>query len=392
MSQSDNFKDKRPRENAHSCIIKTYQWRSMGSESEEKIRNNNASAWIYILQICGFIILLASPFLYMMLNYHYVVLTATATSTATANYSDGLTLEQLSTTLSKYEKCLTSFPSRGNDYYRDKGTKEERKNAKAIWFTHFPSSLGIDEDTVYYRDLTNTVTGLSSGGKSFYKGMKRKKLRQCFDEGFTLTATCSNIHPVVKMARSPEGNSKFYSKYIIVLRNPIMVLPAYYNFKQIKYHDVKGQVPEDDWRNHRDEYLDIDLQAWISMIKTWKDMKSTLLKPVYLVYEYLMNPITGPDQIQQYADLLKQAGFEVASKTDIPCIWYNTVGRKKGLIDYHMKNKYDYNEYIPAYNTEHKNLLVNELQKLIFQYEDDLELVNILQMYSDEIKNSIRLD
>ena len=217
------------------------------------------------------------------------------------------------------------------------------------------------------------------------------KLKQCF--GQTETATCSNVHPIVDMGnKHPDTRAdKFYTKYILGMQNPATNLPAYHNGKAIKYHGLCAgcQVPENEWRKHRDEWLAEMLEGWSSLIRTWKEMKQYTVG-TYVVYEHLFDPIKGPETLQRLGALLKDAGFSVAADDDIPCIWYNTMG--KATIEAYHKRPYEYTDYIPGYTIAQREVMFEKLNILAQQQVDDTNLVGILRDFQQEIRTLTRID
>jgi len=280
--------------------------------------------------------------------------------------------------LSHLENCTISFqPLPGSDKW----------TTKPLWFPSHPNTI---EDSLH-RKLISGITGLSAGGKSFYASSKAMKLKQC--AGQTETATCSNVHPIVDMGnKHPDTRADmFFTKYILGLRNPATTLPAFHNGKAIKYHGLCDgcQVPENEWRKHRDEWLTDMLKEWTNFIATWKKMKKYKVG-MYMVYEHLFDPIKGPATVQRLASLLRDAGFATAPDNDIPCIWHRTLGEDT-LKAYHRR-AYEYEDYIPGYTATQRDMLSEQLNILAEEQANDAELVGILRGYQDEIRALVRID
>ena len=258
---------------------------------------------------------------------------------------------------------------------------------KPLWFPAHPTSI---EDAVH-KNIINGITGLPAGGKSFYASSKAIKLRQC--QGQTETATCMNVHPIVDMGKKhPDTRAHiFFGQYIMGLRNPMTVLPAFYNQKAIKYHGLCTgcQVPEDQWRQDRDAYLGDMVDTWKNLIKTWKTM-TKYKRGMYLVHEHLLDAQKGPLELKRLASVLRDAGFVTAPDESIPCIWYKAIG--KDSIEQFHQGGYEYKDYKPGYTKVQQEFLLSELSKFAEENKQDSELVAILKEYQENIKDNIRSD
>eukprot|EP00591_Stephanopyxis_turris_P013285 CAMPEP_0195535192 /NCGR_PEP_ID=MMETSP0794_2-20130614/43801_1 /TAXON_ID=515487 /ORGANISM="Stephanopyxis turris, Strain CCMP 815" /LENGTH=347 /DNA_ID=CAMNT_0040668263 /DNA_START=71 /DNA_END=1114 /DNA_ORIENTATION=+ len=279
--------------------------------------------------------------------------------------------------LTKFEGCTVSFqppPPKANGEW----------TTKPLWLPSYPSTL---EDNTH-RQIVNELTGLKAGGKSFYASNKREKLRQCFSQ--TETATCANIHPIVEMNGGPETKAnQFSQKFILAIRNPRTVLPAFLNAKAIKYHGQKGQVPEEDWRNQRDTFIEEMMEGWKLSLRTWKAM-NVYQPAMYLVHEHLMDARKGPDTLRRFGGILREAGFVAAQDEDIPCIWYKAIGKEQ--LEQYQKSKYEYKDYIPGFTKAQQEHFMGELSALMTEFSDDAELVSILKEYHDDVRDNIHID
>jgi len=340
----------------------------MGSEAEKKFQKRRVKCIIFLcLSIVTMIIVLSLGTTLSMwksndINFAFV-------SSGKKSESESL-LAKLS-----QSTCTISF--------QPSSKEKETWTTKPIWLPGYSTSF---QENIH-NDIINRMTGLDSGAKSFYASRKGA-LRQCY--GTTETATCSNIHPIVKMNGGPEKNSvKFFPGYIMAIRNPITAIPAFHNEKQIKYHNGKGQVAEKVWQETRDKFLPIMIEEWKSVLKAWKE--STHYKVgMYLVYEDLMNERKGSDVLNTLRALFDSAGFSVAPKEDLTCIWYNAIGKER--LEQYQKQPYEYDDYIPGYTKKQQDLLSVEISVLIEEYKDDNELLSILTRYKDTIQHNIRIE
>jgi len=311
------------------------------------------------------------------LNFLYCALTAILLTLCAVTYKTNLFSEagnRVEFDLNKFRECTISFkPPKAQSEWK----------TKPIWLPTYPTSL--EEST--HKSIIQKLTGLAHGGKSYYASSKGS-LRACF--GATETATCSNIHPMVDMAGGPDKKmDKFYPEYIMAIRNPLTAIPAFLNEKQIKYHGVKGQMMEEDWRKNRDVYIISLVEEWKSVLAAWKK-DSSYKTGMYLVHEDLYDVDKGPAALERLSNILRAAGFNVAPKEDIPCIWFNAIGEDR--LQQNRERKYEYNDYIPGYTKAQQRLLLNTLSNLIDEYKEDEELTSILQTYTKIIKKYTRID
>lgn len=281
----------------------------------------------------------------------------------------------------------TSFLCTRIAKYRSSPPLRKKKGewkTKPIWLPAYPNSFFFD-----LKKLINEITGLRSGHKSFYASSPIVK--QCF--GNTETATCENVHPVVNMSpRGPDTRSdKFYGQYIMAIRNPRTVFPAFQNGKDIKYHGGVGQMDENKWRKTRDQYMKEIMEGWTETIDTWKSYSNQYRVAMFLVMEYFLDAEKGPQQVKRLANVLRTAGFATAPDEDLGCIWYRSVG-KDNILQYHQHD-YEYTDYIPGYTKEQKDVMLESLSSLIEKYQvKDNELVTILKYYQNDIRANTRTD
>lgn len=246
--------------------------------------------------------------------------------------------------------------------------------SKSVWFAMLFHSFPENS----HRELINQLTGLTSGGKSFYVSTRNGSLRHCI--GDTETASCSTGDLPKK-----KNRALFFDKYMMLLRNPRTVFPAATNVKEEKYHDLKGQLTKENWKEIRNTWLDKMMDEWVKKITEWRatDYKDGL----YIVYEDLMNAVDGPDVVIKIAKLLKEAGFDVEDEADVPCIWVRAIGIQR--IEQFYNFGYDYSDYIPGYTKEQQQMMMRKLKDLMDSIGDsNKELQSILQRYYDDIRDN----
>ena len=254
---------------------------------------------------------------------------------------------------------------------------KDQWTSKSIWFAMLHHTLSDST----HRELINQITGLSNGGKSFYISMKGL-LRHCI--GNTETATCST-------GDLPKDKNRdlFYDKYMMFIRNPKTVFPSSANVKNEKYHDLKGQMSKESWRETRNEWLDGMMDGWVQKIREWRE--TDYKEGLYVVYEDLMDLDQGPEVVRAIARLLKEAGFEIADDQNMPCIWLKAIGVES--IEQFYENGYDYGDYVPGYTKEQQEMMLKKLKSLMEEVGDsNMQLKSILQRYYDDIENNIIIE
>merc|ERR1712007_290303 len=192
--------------------------------------------------------------------------------------------------------------------------------------------------------------------------------------------------PLIYMEPTPERFASLFDRKIVyAIRNPMTTLPAYHNWKAIKYYRQKGQVAENDWRMYRDKFLKGLLEQWKKQLRAWKGMSYSI--GMYLPYERIMNVHTGPALLQRFATLLRDAGFTTANNDDIPCVLHKSLGKQR-LETFH-KYGYEYTDYFPGYTEAQHARLLHEMTDFMEENKDDAELVEILKGYHADIRDHV---
>lgn len=245
---------------------------------------------------------------------------------------------------------------------------------KPIWFNAAPNRVSPN----FHRTLINTMTGLSSGGKSFIA--QSSGLKHCI--GKDQTATClvsSDIDPDL---------FDFYDKYILHVRNPFTGFPAAYNLKSQLYRNVEGQDSIEVWRAVRDEWSYGMVQEFNTSITGWSYSKVDV--GMYLVHEDLYDFEKGVGVMKKLRNFLIEAGFPVVPEEELSCLWYNTLGHES-IVNYHEFG-YEYGDYVPAYTKEQKTMHLEEMRKVKKEVENDSELAGIIDRYIKESETEIVID
>ena len=263
-------------------------------------------------------------------------------------------------------------------------TPLEQGGGKTIWFPSHPASL----DEKLHSSMIYALTGIERGGKSFYSS-RPPAMRRCIEKNGSDTVTCSNIHPIEKILGDSGPDAfydKFFNQYVMPVRNPMTLFPAYLNEKGVKYHGLVGQLSEDVWMDERDKQFRNFMNDWIRMFKTWRDTSYT--KAMYLAREEIMEISGGVKALQRLSNILKEAGFPVVLDEDIICVWKHIIGQEK--VEQHRRNKgHDYGNYVPGYVSYQKTYILDAISELMNDFNDDKELVQILRGYVREIKETM---
>ena len=165
--------------------------------------------------------------------------------------------------------------------------------------------------------------------------------------------------------------------------------PATYNAKSTKYSGTVGQLPEENWREARDDWFEGMIELWKKTIVTWKETKNYDVG-MYFVYEDLYDMKKGPLLMKNLRSFLIEAGFNVASEHELNCIWYNAVGEEN--LRRFRKLRYDYEDYIPGFTSIQKERILQELEDTKQKFTNDTQLVEILDRYIGEINSRLKID
>ena len=277
----------------------------------------------------------------------------------------------------KLENCSLSFippPPRKESEWR-----------KPLWITAFPASgsSSPSKQGDLIKELIEAMT-FPSAVKNYHSSI-RNKLRRC--RGISETVGCSQAHPYVDV-QAEKQIKNFQSQVIFVLRNPATVFPASFDDKNIAYHHGH-RADENEWRRTRDQYLKTSIKSWREMLMWWLNSDFYRIA-LFVPYERLVNPETGPKLVSSLANEIKKSGFEVAPENDISCIWYR-VAKKEWQRQKEMMN------YVPGYTREQQSYILKELKDLMQEISSrgetkDDDLLSILKDYHAHVHDDLRLD
>jgi len=264
--------------------------------------------------------------------------------------------------LLEFDKCSASSEQR---HATDNNKRPEEEWMKPMWVPSYAGSgatsvakAGDGSGNIGVK-LINAITGLKTGAKNYHASRKNGVLRRCrstLDE----TAACTNSHPLVPIGPEKQAQN-FHPNVLLFVRNFKLAFPANYNDRQIAYHDWRGQVEEENWRQARDELLEKAFEEWKTLITEWRQITMKKKKNghyyrigMYVPYERLLHPETGPALTSRLAGQFQQAGFAVRPESEIGCTWYETVKEEWHRLGSFYK-------YVPGYTAEQKEFILREL-------------------------------
>lgn len=212
----------------------------------------------------------------------------------------------------------------------------------------------------------------------------RGQLKHCIGKGQTVTCLAS-------AENSQSANAKyetFHNKYIVLVRNPMTGFPAGYNIKSQKYRGLQGQNPIQEWRSVRDKWGMTAVQSFTDVIVQWNATKYDV--GMYLVYEDLYRADRSLQVMKDLRAFLIEAGFQVVSEEDLPCVWYHAIGKE--TIAQFYSTGYEYADYVPGYLPQHKKQMLEDMAQFRKVAEKDSKLVAILDRYMEDIGNNMVMD
>lgn len=298
---------------------------------------------------------------------------------------------------SKYENCVIRKPTKQQQQQDRRDASGEWKT-KPLWFPSYPNA--IDDKVV--KELVSKITGIPNGAKLYYS--KSANAKRC--KGNTETAACLLYHPMIEMKPNPNlRNKDAYDGNVVVygIRNPALAMPAFTNGKRIKYHNLMGQMPVEEWRKARDTYFEESFAAYKKQLVEWLSMSNYRGRVKYLALEDLMDVGRGPKSVLRIAKILKDAGFPTTVLPDgddngeeaaaAACVWYQSIGGKDALQKYYNNSQYyDYSDYVPGYTKEQQSFLLEQVVAMMKEHNDDVDLIRILTDYRSYIQHDLVVD
>lgn len=293
------------------------------------------------------------------------------------------------------------------------------RNEKPIFVSSYPLASACEAigDFDLIRPLVTAITGLNRGARNYHS--TTKSLKRCHTHK-TETVTCSNVYPIFNI-QPDKLASQFDPNVVIAIRNFATAFPMGMSLKGNRYSKDKGQESIQSWRSNRDEFIESAFANWKSIIVEWKNMSSSSDNNkkryyhihMYLPYEYMMDPIQGPTTVLRLAKLLNASNFpsamyysspsnnnnndeaqlsdeqkkRIQQETDVAarCVWFQSVTNAHDFEQNYMK-------YTPGYRTEQRDYMLQQMQQLQNEFHDDAELVRLLQLYYQQIRDETIID
>jgi len=274
-----------------------------------------------------------------------------------------------------WEKCDAKF----NGTFAPKGDNG-KWNTKPMFLAGYPDSF-LNTHAIFTA-LTNNPWATRSIFNS-----KKGQFSHCIATHYP-TVACT----VGMGLRRNNGN--YDSKVILAIRNPKYAFPSFGTSKAQHYHGLVGQEDIASWRGSRDMWFEQNMNEWVTVINSYQESKEYEIA-YYFNYDSWVKVDTGPQMMQELADLLKSRGFNVAPDKDIPCLWYQSVG--KDVIEHYIDYKFNYIDYVPMYTEKQQQFMLKLLSSLIVKYGPDSEapddkLVGILKEYYEDIRVDTRIE
>ena len=189
------------------------------------------------------------------------------------------------------------------------------------WLSSYPGS----GSKMTWR-LIESVTGLSTGDDLDSNGQVANGVAVAVKTHYPSHST----EDVFRQSKL-EG----ISRAILVLRNPMHALPAYFRF--VYYVEQKNeraskaeQPPEEAWRAWLNNNFKSEVKLWVDHVRWW--MANFTRENLHLLpYEYLSSPERGSDELQKVGHFLASVDPVVASHLLEPekfcCVWETMVDR-----------------------------------------------------------------
>lgn len=228
-----------------------------------------------------------------------------------------------------------------------------------------------------FRSLVEAMTGLKSDEINDH---------YCRDR----PPTCKTHWPAFdRYAHVAERSNEFHTHSILLVRSPRRALPSWFNWKWEQKHHLASHTvvaPKADWVDWRNRVFVRQLNKWKSMFVQWRESVPSKVA-LYVPYEELVVPETGPAWLEKIHALLQESGTPLIPVDDLPCIWHRIV---KGKLS--SKTKRKDGGYTPSFSHEQKELFLDRIDTLSQLFSNESQVTRILQIYRDDIQQNTPLD
>lgn len=259
-----------------------------------------------------------------------------------------------------------------------------------IWAPGYPGS-----GSEMLRQIISEITGGLAAEDVYQHKFSCARPRQ--------TVTCKTHYPFFNFKVPPRIeetrriNPKaqdFHSNTFLLLRNPLQALPSLCNTlhewrESAQTHTTKA--PLEMWRNWRDGNFPKRWNQWMQLIRYWQNNNesggSKYNVTVYLPYEEMTSPQTGPALMEAMADELRTAGFAVQDNKHLPCQWHKVVQVKA------TKKRQQDKVFVPGFTRAQKETMVEGLREMVEEFAVTApRLAAILKGYEQKVAQNTPLD
>ena len=257
---------------------------------------------------------------------------------------------------------------------------------KPIWVASFPGS-GAE----MFRQVIETITYGVYKGWSIYDDDVEPSSTHTHTHNATTchslhAATCKTHWPVLPQhspTSEPLYKQQYASQVIVLLRNPRTAFASRLNHlwelrNHVAFHSQ--QAPEKAWNRWIARNFQQQIAKYKLLIQTWAQHPHYNVS-LYLPYEGLTDPKTGPQWTQQVGQLLQQQQHQhdvqvVANASQIPCLWRLAVLEQPRV-------KRQGHSYSPGYTTHQKQALLQMMDELLAEVAVAHNLPSLVKIISD---------
>jgi len=238
-----------------------------------------------------------------------------------------------------------------------------------------------------FRGLVDSLTGLRSDEVNH---------RRCRHN----PPTCKTHWPAYDRTTNVAQFSHFAEHGILLLRNPARALPSWCNWRWESAQRLPTHsriAPVDVWVAWRDKMFLKEIKRWRNLLTQWRRDVPSVHIQLYIPYEELTNPDSGPVWLERVHDLFREQSpaTPLVPVAELPCLWQRTV-KGEGAA----KTRRSGERYAPPYTAPQKALLLTTLDGLLAELAVDVDnnsgddgpsaqLAEILRRYRRDIDENL---
>jgi len=276
--------------------------------------------------------------------------------------------------------------------------KKKKLKSKPIWVVSFPGS-GAE----LFRQLVTRLTNQPTVDAGNTQSCKRGEAVACKTHWPT-------IHSKGMFPDPSKRPRQQHENVILLIRNPANAIPSWYNqiYESLTHAEFHSQqAPEKNWirwsRKSQWHQIEFRFKHWRDLILYWLE-SSHYKVDLFVPYERLVDPSTGPQLLAQVTDTLirskvstviSSAAAAAAANDDdtnvnnatatMECMWKETVQQQATM-------KRSRHKYTPSYTKDQQQNMLALMDDFIHTVAYREDLVKILQEYSREIENNLVID